>query len=751
MRNILAALLLLVISISRVTAQPVPLVVGSGISLGTDNLLFWANTSGACVWNTSNDVGPCINDAIAKAVAAGGGTVTIPAGVFNVATPIVQGHSGVHMVGAGVGAVQDNSSPSAFLSITRLVWTGAAGGTLFDEEPSGTATIWSVDVQGIVFDCASLANICAKFASVSGSFIDIGVSEPRVTGAWLTTQPSLVDAPGTQQNDIWIRSRSTSSSYSPTGILIDGGQGSNFNVSGNRFWFLDAVYHFGDGIVLGNNDSNQFYTVTYSPWSGATGSPFVIAAPGYVMPSGGSISTPAQGSNDIFYTDLAPTTVQGAFVSSTLTPGANSGTAALTPVTLVTNAPTSGGALMNYASTSGVASWMTFSCGGPVSHVPNFDAVFQTTATTIRPIYLLGNPASGLSCTFTWGLTPLAVQGTYTITATGASTYNITAPSGGHSQTGVSVSGGALTFTDLVMPITGSAVSGDTFTVVVGGAPYAMNIQGVSSINGTPLPYFAPLSDGSYSTVENPYPAVASAKNGILIPFASSACGNFGAFTSFLSVVLGDCSGGSTGAYNGIVGGSGNSTTGFAGGVVGGQDVSLSGFYTRGGGFNVTDRSGWGADVWGSGAFATNGDAEARKMVLRGTTSSTSAVRLTANAGAAGSTSSGSGFANCVNALINSAFAVNIQIIAFDYTTPANNEAWLDWSGLLAEGINPSATTLAMKSTPTPLTNGTVTGSSVSATADTTNACINLSFTPPSGNTDTWNVVARVETVEATK
>jgi hypothetical protein len=34
------------------------------------------------------------------------------------------------------------------------------------------------------------------------------------------------------------------------------------------------------------------------------------------------------------------------------------------------------------------------------------------------------------------------------------------------------------------------------------------------------------------------------------------------------------------------------------------------------------------------------------------------------------------------------------------------------------------------------------------ATADTTNGCLNLSFTPPTGNTDTWHPVARVETVE---
>ena len=45
--------------------------------------LFFANAQTACVWNTTNDVGPCINAAIAAAAAAGGGTVFIPAGTYN--------------------------------------------------------------------------------------------------------------------------------------------------------------------------------------------------------------------------------------------------------------------------------------------------------------------------------------------------------------------------------------------------------------------------------------------------------------------------------------------------------------------------------------------------------------------------------------------------------------------------------------------------------------------------------------------
>lgn len=739
------------------TAQTLAALAAS-IPLG---VVFPANNQSACTWNTSNDVGPCVNAAIAAAAAAGGGTVTIPAGVYNVATTIVQGNSGVHLVGAGSGTALDNSAPSHFFSITRFVWTGTAGGTLYDEEPGGTATIWSGDVTGIVFDCAGLANICAKIASVSGSQINIGVSEPRVTGAWLTTQPSLVDAPGSQQDDIWIWSRSTSASFSPTGILIDGGQGSNFNVSGNRFWFLGALYKLGDGIVLGNNDSNQFYSITAVPSSGATGTPVIIASPGYVMPSGGTVSTPAQGSNDQFYNVTTKVTVQGYVPSSTLTPGVgNLGTAAVTPVTLVTNSATSGGAFMNYASTTGVGSWMDFSCtGGSSSNVPNHDTVFQVTPTTIRPIYLLGNPASGLSCTFSWGLTQSApVSGTYTITATGPTTYNITAPAGGHSQSGISVSGGVLTFTDVVIPLTGSATTGDTFTLVVGGAPYGMNLFGVSSINGVQVPYFEPGSQGAYQTVGAAYPAYNPAPNGgIMIPFSSSACGNISPTVGQLSVVIGDCSGGATGAYTAAVGGTGvlssgfatgafagqnNSVSGFNGFIGGGQAVTVSGNYSQAGGFNSTDRGRYAIRCYGGGAFSAQGDAQTCSHVLHGKTTTTSVARLTSDGNAAGS-------ANCINIPNNSAYSLTITNVgAFDHTTIANNESWGSWSGLMTRGANASTTAVTMDSTPTPKTNGTVTGSSIAVSADTTNGCLNVSFTPPTSNTDTWNEVMRVETVE---
>jgi hypothetical protein len=101
-----------------------------------------------------------------------------------------------------------------------------------------------------------------------------------------------------------------------------------------------------------------------------------------------------------------------------------------------------------------------------------------------------------------------------------------------------------------------------------------------------------------------------------------------------------------------------------------------------------------------------------------------------------------------VNIPNNTAYSITIDVMAFDHTTVTKNETWTAWTGLLTRGANAAATALTMNATPTPLTNGTVTGSAIAATADTTNGCLNVSFTPPTSNTDTWNAVAKVVSLE---
>ena len=87
-------------------------------------------------------------------------------------------------------------------------------------------------------------------------------------------------------------------------------------------------------------------------------------------------------------------------------------------------------------------------------------------------------------------------------------------------------------------------------------------------------------------------------------------------------------------------------------------------------------------------------------------------------------------------------------------------EPWVGGRGRrsLADGIgmephhqcNASAGTVTMPFVGTPVSASTGTGStaSVSIAADDTNKCVALNFTPPTGNTDAWDVVAEVRTAE---
>ena len=72
------------------------------------------------------------------------------------------------------------------------------------------------------------------------------------------------------------------------------------------------------------------------------------------------------------------------------------------------------------------------------------------------------------------------------------------------------------------------------------------------------------------------------------------------------------------------------------------------------------------------------------------------------------------------------------------------------WLIVLAALLQRTAGTVTMPFVGTPVSASTGAGStaSVSIAADDTNKCVALNFTPPTGNTDAWDVVAEVRTAE---
>ena len=181
-------------------------------------------------------------------------------------------------------------------------------------------------------------------------------------------------------------------------------------------------------------------------------------------------------------------------------------------------------------------------------------------------------------------------------------------------------------------------------------------------------------------------------------------------------------------------GGSGSVAIGVSNSVLGPASVAV--------GTLASDRTRRGVSCTANSDFATVGDAQACVTVLRQSTAGSSAVRLTADALVPSSNN-----LNTVNIPDSTHYELRISLHARDVTTPANSYAWTMPVAILTRGTGVATTALTLGTAST-LSTGTVTGASVSATADTTNGGLNLSFTPPRGNTDMGHVVARVESVE---
>lgn len=732
---------------------------------------FWANDYGQCVWSTdsASDVGPCVNLAIAAASAAGGGNVRLPAGDFNFATYLVNNTSGVHLVGAGVGIVRDTFVSGHALAATRLVWTGAAGtGPGLDIEPAPAATQWlySADVSGITVDCSSLLDTCVQIKQTGSSIFRFGQGEARKTGVLFTT--NNIDGSGTQGNTISLWVRNIDPAFSASGVVFDGGPGpALYNTSYNPgIEYLTVAYGSGDGIVIGNTDNNVFPGIisAFHFGSTTTGSPIVCTNTAYTPPSG--VATSASCTDSIFTLVGSPMRFLGYTTGSVLTQGGgNTGTAALNAVTLTTNAASAGGGnyTLTFSAVSGVVANESVNCGGTTSGVYPNTQVQSTTGTTVvmrNPIVIGGGingVASGQACTFSYALTSSAAPGTYTITAASASTFNITAPSGGHTQSAVAYSGGAVAFTDLTLPLAGTPVTGDTWTLVVPIAARRNQVAKVDKSNSISDAFFEAGSTGvaPFGTNSIPY---SYGTTGQIIAVDN------GTFTNSINTASGPGSlvaGGlnnttfSGALYGFIAGGFGNLVSGANGAFATGQNCSVSGISGFCSGFgnstsgsdgyahgnSSTDRGRFASEAFGSGTFAVQGDSQISTSIMRGTSSTGTVVRLTADGLAAGA-------ANCINIPNNSAYLLTLDVVAFDHTTVTKNAIWPAWTGLLTRGASAAATAVTMNATPTPVTNGTLTGQAIAATADTTNGCLNVSYTPPTSNTDKFNGVVRVTTVE---
>ena len=193
-------------------------------------------------------------------------------------------------------------------------------------------------------------------------------------------------------------------------------------------------------------------------------------------------------------------------------------------------------------------------------------------------------------------------------------------------------------------------------------------------------------------------------------------------------------------ATNAVVGGgSTNSVTASYGVVPGGINNVVSQSYSVAGG-NACVAELYGMMGYASGIIASGRRAQYNLQLLKAVSAANATpVRLTADAAAAGA-------ANVVNQMAASQVsALTVMLTATDSTNAANCFVWRQPLGLLNRVGAVTSVTYAALGTPVSGGAGTTAGISITEAADTVNGGYSLTFTPPTGNTAVWRVVATVE------
>ena len=189
------------------------------------------------------------------------------------------------------------------------------------------------------------------------------------------------------------------------------------------------------------------------------------------------------------------------------------------------------------------------------------------------------------------------------------------------------------------------------------------------------------------------------------------------------------------GAFNSVAG------NGSQGAVIGGATNTVSGFDGFiGGGVQGTDRGRTDSQAFAAQDISTLGDAQSAHFVLSATCSTCSSNQLTAAHGAASTT-------NEVNISNGQSYALTARCIAHDTTTAGTDLATIMPIMLLTRDTNVASTAL-VAGTAASVSRGTWTGGSFAFSADTTNGGLNISFTAPTGNTDTFHEVCELHDAE---
>lgn len=252
----------------------------NNLSANTTGNKYYARAYGACTWTEAGDVGPCVNSAIAAAIAnvtnaggfaTGGGTVVLPSGTYGLGTTILQSNAnavGVMIEGAG--------APGSFGKCkTYLKWNGAANGTMVQLGNDSNVNVGG-GLRGICLEGNSSAGTGVMLRSqVSGRFEDLYVHNTTLTGFDLDI--SALNTSGTSDNlftNVQVI-QDSAGAINAKGWKIGPGS-STRNTFANVWLRSGSQTQNGTGFECGNADTNV--TINYGGQiiGGGTGKALVM-------------------------------------------------------------------------------------------------------------------------------------------------------------------------------------------------------------------------------------------------------------------------------------------------------------------------------------------------------------------------------------------------------------------------------------------------------------------------------------------
>jgi len=248
---------------------------------------------GVCTWDATHDVGPCVNEALAAAAASGGGTVTLPPGIYGLSTKIVWPTTGGPVglrcaagTGAGIG--------------TRLKWIGTAAGRMV-EVKTVTGQVNGAEIKNCAFDgnFGLAADGLYIASSYHGHFDDLTFTGGFSGGSVVTLTSDAAAAGGSQQNTL-------------DNLYIDNGTnwGGVFPYTSNQLKlaaFIDgtgvhgnAAFNFGSNIFIGGSagtgllcqgcDNNHLSGRIFN--SGTSVDMTVAVSGSHMFPANGNVFSP---------------------------------------------------------------------------------------------------------------------------------------------------------------------------------------------------------------------------------------------------------------------------------------------------------------------------------------------------------------------------------------------------------------------------------------------------------------------------